>query len=658
MIPRFSREICTHGAAGWYDRKTLGPSRNSSSAPPLAPPRARDASVDVRRDVPALPEEERVPLRLTVTRGVLGMELYEPVELGPLDVIRLSVTLPNLKFPLDLSGGVPHFRHRRGELEHATVRTDWTRLARFFEPRVAQVIGPLVRPVAVFARPQGIGIGLVTDSAALAFNLLWVPEERHARFVISAPRGVGLAGPALGYAQRALDGMFRGLGERQGRVISIPEAGALLGRLLLPAVGARAPSARRVRFGMLAAGAAELRLELDAGFGSAELSADGARALELAHLVQAADEALGRGAAEEARAGYLAALEHAPRHPELVRLIADIDLQVADRAEAALGMVTECMPATRAGLTGAELLWRLGDFDGARQALSDALEHETYAPLAALIYCRLAEQEPAATERRDALDRAVALAPGLELPRARRFAARLERGDSEGALADAEHLEAMTPGALGKHDKNLRAARAFSGAGFAREARRCFERALRYAPDDARATAGLARALLDAGLRERAVTLLGRAVVLSERSGQPDAEALLDLARVLASDLKDLPQAIARLRQVSASSPRHVEARQLEGYYRAALGDVAGASLVYGRMREAIELASEAPENAALYLLEAAEFELTVERDVLAAERHLAVALRVAPHDARVAERYRTVAAQSALLQKRRKQEA
>ncbi|MEP7051658.1 MAG: tetratricopeptide repeat protein [Pseudomonadota bacterium] len=633
----------------------MGPSRNSSSVPPLAPPFARDAGVEAPC---ALADEQRVPLRLTVTRGVLGMELYEAVQLGPLEVTRLSVILPNLKFPLDLSGGVPQFRHRRGDLEHATLRTDWTRLARFFERRVGDVIGPLVRPLAIFSRPQGVGVGLVAESAALAFDLLWVPDERHARFVISASRGVGLAGPALGYAQRALDSMFQGLGERRGRVISIPDAGALLGRLLLPAVGARAPSARRVRFGMLSVSADDLYLELDANFGPAELTADGARALELARLVSDADEALGRGAAEEARAGYLAALEHAPRHPELVRLIADLDLQVADRAEAALGMVIESMPATRAGLTGAELLWRLRDFDGARQAVSEAIEQESFAPLSALTYCRLAEHEHSALERRAALDRAVALAPGLELPRLRRFAARLERGDSEGALADAEHLEAMTPGARGKHAKNLQAARAFSAAGFGREARRCFERALRYAPDDAGATAGLARALLEAGLRERAATLLSRAVTLSERSGQPDADALLDLARVLASDLKDLPQAIARVRQVSASSTRHVEARRLEAQWRSTLGDIAGASLVYGRMREAIELAAEVPENAALYLIEAANFELTVERDVLAAERHLAVALRVAPQDEGVTERYRAVAAQSVELQKQRKRDA
>jgi tetratricopeptide (TPR) repeat protein len=604
-----------------------------------------------------LGDEQRVPLRLTVTRGVLGMELYEPIELGPFDVTRLSLTLPNLKFPLDLSGGVPQFRHRRGDLEHVTLCSDWQRLARFFERRVGDVIGPLRRPLAVFARPQGIGVGLVAESAALAFDLLWVPDERHARFVVSEARGVGLPGAALGFALRALDGVFSGLAARKGRLISILDAGAVLGRVLLPAVGARAPSARRVRFGMLSTTAQELRLELDASFGPAQLLPAGTRALELAQLVRASDDALASGATDEARSGYLSALEQAPRHPELVRLVADIDLQSPDRAEAALGMVVESMPATSAGMTGAELLWRLGDFDGARQAVLESVQQESYAPLAALIWCRLAERDTSAIERRTALDRAVALSPGLELPRLRRFEGRLERGDSEGALADAEHLEAMTPGARGKHDKNLRAARAFSAAGFAREARRCFERALRYAPDDARATAGLARALLEAGLRERATTLLARAVALSERGGQPDADALIDLAQVLASDLKDLPQAIARARQVSAASPRLAEARMLEARWRATLGDIAGASLVYGRMREAIELGSEVPRDAVRYLLEAAEFEHRVERDVLAAERHLAVAVRVAPHDSNVSERYRAVAAEAVEQQRKRKRD-
>lgn len=601
-----------------------------------------------------LGDEQRVPLRLTVTRGVLGMELYQPIELGPVDVTRLSITLPNLKFPLDLSGGVPQFRHRRGELERAVLKSSLARLARHFESRIGDVLGALVRPVAMFARPQGIGIGLVGQGRALAFDLLWVPEERHARFVVSDARGVGLPGAALGFALRALDRVFGGLGVRRGRVISIADAGASLARVLLPAVGARAPSARRVRFGALLIDGDELQLELDAAFAPVEHTPLGTRALELARLVTSADDALSRGAVDEARAGYLLALEQAPRHPELVRSIADIDLQVPERAEAALGMVIESMPAIRAGLTGAELLWRVGDFDGARQALSEAAALEQYAPLAALLWCRCAERDTSVLERRNALDRAVSLSPGLELPRLRRFAARLGHGDSAGALSDAEHLEAMTAGARGKHDRNLQAARAFFAAGFVREARRCFERALRYAPDDARATAGLARTLLESGQRERATTLLARAVTLSERHGQPDADALIDLAMVLAAELKDLPQAIARARQVSAASPRYVEARRLEARWRADLGDIAGASLCFGRMREAIELSAEPPANSAQFLLEAAEFEHDVERDVLAAERHLAVALRVAPRDTRIAERYREVAAEAALAARAR----
>jgi tetratricopeptide (TPR) repeat protein len=609
-------------------------------------------------DAVSLGDDQRVPLRLTVTRGVLGIELYEPIEVGPLDVTALSVTLPNLRFPLDLSGGVPRFRHRRGELEHAALCCSFPRLASFFERRCGDVLGTLVRPLLIFARPNGIGVGLVAEERALAFDLIWVPDERHARFVVSNARGAGLAGAALGFALRALDGVFDGLGTRNGRVISIRDAGAQLGRLLLPAVGARAPAARNVRFGALQSSGDEVRVELDATFAPAELPAEGMRALELAALVEAGDDALARGAADDARAANMLALEQAPRHPELVRLVADIDLQVPDRAEAALGMVIESMAATSAGLTGAELLWRLADFDGARQAVSVAAEHEPFAPLAALMWCRLAEHEPAPIERRAALDRAVALAPGLELPRLRRFAARLERGDNEGALADAEHLEAMTRGARGKHETNLRAARAFFAAGFVREARRCFERALRYVPDDARATAGLARALLESGQRERATTLLARAVALSERDGKADADALLDLALVLAAELKDLPQAIARVRQVSSSSARHVEARRWEARWRADLGDIAGASLAYGRMREAIELGSEAPPQAVSFLLEAAEFERTAEQDVLSAERHLAVAVRVAPHDREVAERYRQVAAEAVELQRKRRREA
>jgi hypothetical protein len=95
----------------------------------------------------------------------------------------------------------------------------------------------------------------------------------------------------------------------------------------------------------------------------------------------------------------------------------------------------------------------------------------------------------------------------------------------------------------------------------------------------------------------------------------------------------------------------------LEARWRADLGDIAGASLAYGRMREAIELSDDVPLNAASFLIEAADFEHAAERDVLAAERHLAVAIRVAPRDADVAERYRAVAAEAAELSRKRRRD-
>jgi tetratricopeptide (TPR) repeat protein len=239
----------------------------------------------------------------------------------------------------------------------------------------------------------------------------------------------------------------------------------------------------------------------------------------------------------------------------------------------------------------------------------------------------------------------VAHAPGLSAVRWSRFEQRLARGDVDGALADAEHLEAMVSGARARHDVCRLAARRLLDAGFEARAGRLFERALRYAPDDASATAGLARSLVLAGRPERALPLLERALELGERAGHLDADALLDLAKILAEPVADLPQAIARVRAVPASSPRLVEARYLESVWRARLGDRVGAAQSFGRLREAIELTRAPQAGWAAWLGEAADNALQVDADPAAAERHLAVALRLAPHDPDFARRYREVSA-------------
>jgi tetratricopeptide (TPR) repeat protein len=232
----------------------------------------------------------------------------------------------------------------------------------------------------------------------------------------------------------------------------------------------------------------------------------------------------------------------------------------------------------------------------------------------------------------------------LPRPHQARLDARLARADVQGALSDAEHLEAMASGAAARHAVCSRVAQRLLAAGYVKEAGRAFERALRYMPDDARATAGLGRSLLAAGSSSRAMALFERAITLSERRGQPDGSALLELARLVGEKLNDLPQAIARARQVPPEAPEAEAARHLEGLYRARIGDRVGASQAYARLRETIELSGSKSAATLSRLRDAAQFELGERDEPALAERHLALALRLAPHDAELSADYRRAA--------------
>ena len=54
---------------------------------------------------------------VTGTSRGLGLELDGALPLGFCDIEQLSISLVGLSFPVDLSGGVARFRHRRGALE-------------------------------------------------------------------------------------------------------------------------------------------------------------------------------------------------------------------------------------------------------------------------------------------------------------------------------------------------------------------------------------------------------------------------------------------------------------------------------------------------------------------------------------------------------------
>lgn len=589
-------------------------------------------------------EAPTIPLRLTVARGALGLELDREIALGPLSVTALSLSLPGLRFPLDLSGGVHAFLNRRGDLEQLELRLSPHSLATYLSQAAEQVMGALERPPTVWARPAGVSVGLASEEGALAFDLLWAPEGQNARVVVANARGAGLEAPALGYVLRLLDTAFSSFMPRKGRVLQVERAAEAISRSILPSLGARAPAAGRVQFGDLKVEAEELFVALDSAAPHSALGVETVRALELASLAQDADMKLVAGDLDSARAAYLDAMERAPRHPDLARIVAEIDASVGGRAEGALGVLIDSVAATQAGAVGAELLARVGDIAGAREAVSSAASSEPYGPVAAMLWARLAGFEPPGVDRLDALDRAIARAPTLIRLRWWRLEERISRRDLNGATADAEHLEAATRGASNRHAACRRAARLMLEAGQVGLAGRWFERALRYMPDDPTATAGLARAFMEANRPDRAVSLLERAVALSERKGTVDDLALLDLARVLAGQVKDLPAAIARLSQVPSTSPRVVEARAMEGRLRAQLGDLAGASLAYAQMREAIELMQNPLEGAKRWLMDAGRFEEDYQRDSMAAERHLALALRLDPQDEGLKRRYRRVA--------------
>ncbi len=610
-----------------------------------------------KRPAAASESVDRAPIRLTLTRGALGLEVYEAVEVGPLKVHGLTVSLPGLAFPVDLSGGVPVFRHRRGEFECAELELGMAELERWARKSLGDAIGVSEPVRATFwPLPGGIGVGVAHGTRALAFDVLWAPVEAHARLVISDERGVGLGMPPLGPALRVMDSLLGKVAERRGRVFRADDLAGTFARTILPALGVRAASATGVRLGGLETESDRFRVRLDRRLPPLATSGRAIRALEVAEIATQGDDHLAAGAIDAARQCYVAALERAPRHPVLARQVAEIDAWVDGRQEAALGLLVETGPVAEAGVVGVELLAHAGDVSGALGAAEALATAEVFAPLASLMWLRLSELTLEPGERFRALDQAVARAPGQPSARWARLAARLGRGDVQGAMSDIEHLEAAAVGASARHIVCLRAGRELLAAGFLRESGKVFERALRYCPDDAEATWGLAKAFSDAGRGARAAALLERAIELGEAQERVPAGALVDLARVL-SELGDIPAAIARLRQVPARVPEELEARGTEAQLRGRLGDLAGATLAFARLRELVELEPNIDgRRAASWLLEAARFEQDRQGDVMAAERHLAVALRRAPHDVELAQAYRDVAGEVARLERARRE--
>jgi hypothetical protein len=195
----------------------------------------------------------------------------------------------------------------------------------------------------------------------------------------------------------------------------------------------------------------------------------------------------------------------------------------------------------------------------------------------------------------------------------------------------------------------MRIGRLWRAAGLGERAGAIFERALRYAPDEPDALAGLGAAMVAEGNAARGTALLARAVELADAHRKPAAGISLDLACALAECLDDLPGAIARASTIAPDAAEAPVARGLEGRWRARLGDVSGATLAFARLREfAASLPPSEDERTrriAALLVEAAEMQEVARNDPISAQRCLGEALRLRPHDRALRARYREVCA-------------
>jgi tetratricopeptide (TPR) repeat protein len=603
-----------------------------------------------------------VSLRLAIGREGVGLELARPARIACLQVTELSTTFHAIRFPIDVSGGVTRFRHRRGRLQRLGIELRARDLERWAAPLLSGLVSVGSPNLWTRIEPSKVTVCISTEhdadaeasspAPAVAFDVHALMDE-DVVLVVSNARGVNLAAPATAIAIASVDAALGRAAERIGAMFIFRRPASRLAQALLPDAGARVPSADDIRWAAVTMRDDAWFLHASADIAMSAPSDPAVRAQQIAAMLREGDDALVAGNPDGARAAYLGLLERAPGHAEIVRRIAEIDARVPGREEAALAMLADAGEAhsgtdaaSHRDLIRGQLLGRTGSLGDATACFGHAADLEV-APVLASRACELAAR--AARDPQEAvrwLDRAVALAPRAVGARWARVNAQLSLGRPQYAIADVEQLEALARGGRRKHDIALRAGRAWQAVGLHSSARPLFERALRHAPDDAQALAGLGTALARAGAAARGATLLARALEIAQARGESSAPTALELARTLADGLNDLPTAIAQAASISSDTAEAPIARGLEGRWRAKIGDFVGASLAYSKMCDlAASLAARpsatsarpaADEQArciAELLREAAEMELEHRGNPSATQRHLTVALELQPGD-------------------------
>lgn len=570
-------------------------------------------------------EASLLPLRLSVVRGGLSIELTRPHVVPGLVVEALEVELDGVGFPIDLSRGVKQFRHRRGRLRHLAVRLDLQALARQLEASVTDILGEPALGLRLIPAPltdgsSGLGpggapqadndarapaLGLVAVSifgqtSALAFDLVLAPGSPPS-FIVDGARGVALREPALATVLALLD---RGLASgplgfvRRGRTVELSGLVRALLAEVLPSLGFRTPKVEGHVVHRAVFGPEGISLHITADDEPCPVGARAVRLAGLSTFTRTADDRLAQLDLEGARAELLTVLEQVPGHPEVLLNLAELDAHVPLRSESALAFLAESergngQQGSRNQLTLHQALARGLRRELAVEALEQAVEVETDGTIAALCHCLIAEASGDTSTALRALDRAVSRAPSHPQPRWRRLELNLRAGTLTKALVDAEQLEALaTPGMI-RARVTHEVGRLLAGQGHGQEAVIWLRRALTQDPDQPRILLDLATALAGAGENLRAAELYQMALARAEERKQDDGDldsARVALGRLLAETTGDLHLALGYVRRVGARAKQGLEARELEITLARRLGDVAALRSATLRLIQALEL--------------------------------------------------------------------
>lgn len=589
---------------------------------------------------PLGPAASALPLRLSVGRAGLSIELTAAQDVGPAVVLEeLSLGLESLSYPLDLSKGVKQFRNRRTRLDECALSVRLPALIASLgelpyglERLTVKLRHEEPRSRAAPSRDAVVGIVALGERVALSFDLV-LTFGRKPRFVLDEVTGLGLPCSPLVAALSLVDVLAERVREvtgealllREGRsceVLGLPRAALLR---VLPDFGLRLPKTEGCVLVGLDVDAGELRFRYARSDATEGVGRRGLRLAGLAEHLRTADELLARGELAEARAAYLSAAEQAPREVSCLLALGHLDASFEERWESALSYFEEArvvLGDERSSSVELALAEHLGR--GGRPPL--AVEHYRVAAravdpsIAGLALLAARELEPDVDERRRLLDEAIRRAPTLPVLSLERFRQALLEGDVGLATLDAERFLASARDEFETARLSSLLGHEYVARGFFERAIPHLQRALRVDPTSVEVRLALARALRERGEEARAVPLLvelakdleaGDARRLEARSVEATlADVRFQLAHLYGRVFDERSLAVAELRRIESRGEIGAAARLLEAELLFELGDGEGRLRAHLRLLEASEIGALSLGVAAPALLSAARLEL------------------------------------------------